>query len=64
MNIIKHGDAKKTGRLREFECPECGCVWIAWPHEVYRNIAGLEHACYCPDCHELCGSSHEKAEKA
>lgn len=53
MRIIKHGDPNRSSRLSKFRCVECGCEWIAGPHEVYRNIGGLECACYCPDCHEL-----------
>lgn len=53
MNILVHGDPKKTNRIMEFECQECGCRWTAGPHEVYRNIGGLECACYCPECYEL-----------
>lgn len=53
MQIIKHGDPHRTDRLHRFTCKICGCEWIAGPHEVYRNIGGLDNACYCPDCHEL-----------
>lgn len=53
MQIIKHGDPHRTDRLHRFTCKICGCEWIAGPHEVYRNINGLDNACYCPDCHEL-----------
>ena len=63
MFITKRGDPKKTDRLKEFSCSECGCEWFAGPHEVYRNIAGLERACHCPECFELCGEKHETAKK-
>ena len=55
MNILKRGNPNRTKRLLRFVCRECGCEFIAGPHEVYRNIAGLETCCYCPECHELCG---------
>lgn len=53
MNILKHGDPKRTKRILRFECKECGCVWNAGPHEVYRGVGGLGNGCYCPECYEL-----------
>lgn len=64
MWITKRGDPKRSSRLREFVCEECGAEWFAGPHEVYKNIAGLESACYCPECHELTREKRSTEAKA
>lgn len=60
MNILKHGSLNRTKRLLRFKCKACGCEFIAGLHEVYRNMAGLEYACHCPDCFELCGEANDE----
>ncbi len=64
MRIIKHGDPDKTDRLRKFRCSECGCEWIAGPHEVYRGINGHAIACQCPECFEMSAPWDENAPEA
>lgn len=55
IEIIKHGDPRKTDNFMLFQCENCGCIWKAdhsdytytlteWLQEVYTA--------YCPNCHE------------
>ena len=48
MKIIKHGTPKE----RFFECPECGCVFVAFLKEKlpFAHLANDGLVCKCPDC--------------
>ena len=55
MKIIVHGNVIK------YECPICGCVWLASEDEsmvenLYSNdkLVSQSFYCTCPDCHANC----------
>ena len=53
MKIIKPGDPERMEKARQFECPDCGCVFVANISEYmktpdYRN--GTLLVCECPTC--------------
>lgn len=54
MKIIKEGDIRRLNTTRRFECPACGCIWLANASE-YRREWDLNDAhivCNCPTCHK------------
>lgn len=53
MEIIKVGDISRLKHIREFECEECGCVFLADGTEY--SYAGMQfntsyYKCECPTC--------------
>ena len=60
MQIIKHGNIPSWKHTCEFECPECGCEWIAVEDEyIVKDIESFLRArtitvaeCDCPECGE------------
>lgn len=63
MQIIKHGDLNNISPWKptcKFECPECGCEWIAVGDEyIVKDIDSFLRAknitvaeCTCPECGE------------
>ena len=60
MQIIKHGDIPSWKHTCEFECPECGCEWIAVEDEyIVKDIESFLRGrtitvaeCDCPECGE------------
>ena len=51
MKIIKKGNLTKEVR---FECPDCGCIFIAdkgeWTYPGYRDDQDADYICTCPTC--------------
>lgn len=62
MRILKHGDHRKTDRMKKFICPECGCEFIAGPTEMYKHINNQRYSAYCPDCYTLCNGNGDAAK--
>jgi phage terminase large subunit GpA-like protein len=55
MEIIKHG--KKPDYRKKFECPHCGCQFIADILEYRREQSGYNEealVCICPECKTKC----------
>lgn len=51
MKILKPGKVEQ----RKFECPKCGCVYVANDTEItYIRLDGIDYV-YCPTCNQ----SHE-----
>jgi C4-type Zn-finger protein len=51
VKILKHGDVIR------FQCPVCGCEWLAAENECYvqsiwsfNKIVSQEYQCDCPEC--------------
>lgn len=58
MDIIKHG--QKPDYKKQFECPHCGCQFIADAGEYKRRVCEYnteELVCRCPECGEMCHRS-------
>ena len=53
MKIIQPGDPERASEARRFECPACGCVFVASAGE-YRATFTLRNetvlSCTCPTC--------------
>ena len=53
MKILKEGDPGRLENSRRFECPACGCVFVANEGE-YRRDVDLRNettlTCECPTC--------------
>lgn len=54
MFIVKEGDLSRLDKEETFECPACGCVFVAKKEEYlsrtdYENNVIIE--CKCPCCH-------------
>lgn len=61
MKVLVEGTLTKLPRSRRFECPDCGCLFIASMHEYVREQAG-DHwvaVCNCPTCKRLVVRSDE-----
>lgn len=56
MFIVKEGDLSRLNKEKTFECPECGCVFVA-KKEEYITLTDYESnvffKCRCPCCHLL-----------
>lgn len=54
MNIIKQGDViianLKAGRIKEFSCRYCGCVFEANINEYHLHSQYNRFWCSCPCC--------------
>ena len=52
MEIIKNGDLSKLEQYEQFECPHCGCIFLATHSEYvvgfFRNE--LSYCIHCPTC--------------
>ena len=55
IEIIKHGDPRKTDNFMRFQCENCGCIWKA-DHLDYKvrltDWATYLYTANCPNCHE------------
>lgn len=52
MKIIKEGDLSRITTAKQFDCPECGCVWEASAGEYRRETLDGKALCIClcPTC--------------
>ena len=61
MHIIREGDRRRCALLVGFECAECGCMFVAGPHEYRRE--GDSCVARCPCCWTECtGTDGEREE--
>lgn len=61
MKIIRHGSPDVLEKLsQKFECPVCGCVFVAQKQEYSEDYATSFTRCAvvriaeCPECGEYC----------
>ena len=53
MEIIRQGDLYRLNKIKQFDCPTCGCIFLADKNEY--EYSGMQYnktywKCKCPTC--------------
>lgn len=55
MEIIKQGNISKFKQTKKFECPWCGCIFLA-DNDEYQDckdvVSQYNYRCICPTCNK------------